>query len=104
MTFAKQVGRKWIVSRLMAKGEKKSKAALAADKIVAFLSNVAEHITHGRLILACELKRNCSPPLEVIELEETNEEWQLLWELYVRCEVFLMTNPPPKAKLIETAD
>jgi membrane-bound ClpP family serine protease len=87
MTFAKQVGRKWIVGRLMVKGERKPKAEQAADKIVAFLSNVEEHIT-----------------LEVIELEETDEEWQLLWELYVRCEVFLMTNPPPKAKLIETAD
>ena len=105
MTFAKQVGRKWIVSRLTAEGEKKAKAEKAADKVVGFLSNVAAHITHGRLILACELKKNCSPPLEVIELEETNEEWQILWELYVRCEVFLMTNPnPPKAKLIETAD
>jgi hypothetical protein len=105
MTFAKQVGKKWIAGRLTAKGEDKRKAKRAADKVVTFLSKVEEHITHGRLILASELKKNCSPPLDIVELEETNQEWQLLWELYVRCEVFLMTNGnPPKAKLIETAD
>jgi len=39
----------------------------------------------------------------VLELTEQDESWQLWWELYVRCEVFLRL-PPPKAKLIESSD
>lgn len=88
---------------MTAKQESKERAEQEADRVVNFLSNVEEHITHGRLILARELKKNCAPPLEVVELPEPDETWQLLWELYVRWEVFLMSNPP-KAKLIETAD
>jgi hypothetical protein len=103
MTFAKQLGRKWIASRLAAKGFSKDDAEQQADKVIKFLSNVEEHITHGRLILARELKSNCEPPLGIAELDEEDESWQLLWELYVRCEVFLASNPP-KAKLFETAD
>ncbi len=103
MTFAKQLGRKWIASRLTARGLTKVEADQQADKVVRFLSNVEEHITHGRLILARELKKHCAPPLGIVELEEQDENWQLLWELYVRCEVFLASNPP-KAKLFETAD
>ena len=77
-----------------------------ADKVIGFLSNVQEHITHGRLILARELKKNCEPPLAVAELPEQDALWQLLWELYIRCELFLKMAqaPTPTAKLIETAD
>ncbi|HOK77490.1 MAG TPA: hypothetical protein PLW35_07185, partial [Verrucomicrobiota bacterium] len=44
-----------------------------------------------------------APALKVLELTEQDESWQLWWELYVRCEVFLRL-PPPKAKLIESSD
>lgn len=103
MTFAKQLGRKWIAGRLMEGGLSQEEAKQLADKVIGFLSNVEEHITHGRLISARELAQHCVPPLHVIELPEEDEFWQLLWELYVRCEVFLKL-PPPKAKLIESAD
>lgn len=103
MTFAKQLGRKWIAGRLAAKGLTQQDADQQADTVIKFLSNVEEHITHGRLILARELRKNCEPALGIVELEEGDESWQLLWELYVRCEVFLGSNPP-KAKLFETAD
>ncbi len=103
MTFAKQLGRKWIACRLKDQGVSAKQAGRQAFKVVKFLSNVEEHITHGRLISAAELKENCEPPLNVDELPENDGFWQLLWELYVRCEVFLKS-APPKAKLIETAD
>ena len=77
--------------------------SLVAGTVVDFLSNVEEHISHGRLILARELKQNCVPPLTIVELAETDAFWQLLWELYVRCEVYLKLQPP-KAKLIETGE
>jgi hypothetical protein len=106
MTFAKQLGRKWIAGRLKSKGCNAKQAGRQAAKVVSFLSNVEEHITHGRLILARELKKNCEPPLDVTELPEQDAFWQLLWELYIRCEVYLKMAQPvkPQAKLIETAD
>ncbi len=106
LLFAKQLGRKWIAARLVGKGQTAPDAEQAADKVIGFLSNVEEHITHGRLILARELKKHCEPPLEIVELPEQDAAWQLLWELYIRCEVFLRMSQPgkPQAKLIETAD
>ena len=80
-----------------------NKAQEQADRVIQFLSNVEEHITHGRLISPKELKKHTDPPLCVEELQEENEPWQLLWELYVRCEVFLKSQPI-KAKLIESAE
>jgi hypothetical protein len=108
MEFAKQIGVKWIAKRLMAKSTLKPEEAEAqAGKVIAFLSNVEELIIHGRLILARELKDNCEPPLEIVNLEESDETWQFIWELYLRCEFYLMMpNPPgmpPKAVLIETS-
>jgi hypothetical protein len=99
MTFARQLVRKFVFSRF-------STTAVAgewANKVVDFLSNVEEHISHGRLISAKELKQHCAPALDIIELSEEDAHWQQLWELYVRCEVYLKTQPP-KAKLIETAE
>jgi len=106
MEFAKKVGRKWIAGRLTAKSVNQSDADNQADKVISFLCDVEQHILHGRLILAGEFKKHCCPPLEVESLEETDELWQLLWQLYVRCEVFLMMPNPipvPKAVLIETS-
>ena len=103
MKFAKRLGRKWIAGRLTAQGQTQQQAEQLADKVIEFLSKVEEHITHGRLILARELIQHCKPPLDVIELPEDDTLWQHLWELYVRCEVFLKLQPP-KAKLIETTD
>ena len=103
MTFAKKLGQKWIASRLQASGAQPKEAEEQADRVIQFLSNVVEHITHGRLISAKELKKHTTPALNVVELTEQDEFWQLLWELYVRCEVFLKS-APPKAKLIESSD
>jgi hypothetical protein len=103
MTFARQLGRKFIVEGKFRRGLGRDEARPLADKVVDFLSNVEEHISHGRLISARELRQNCTPPLEVVELPEDDGFWQLLWELYVRCEVYLK-HQQPKAKMIETAD
>ena len=104
MEFANRLGRKWIAGRLTTmKGINQEEAEQLVDKVIGFLSKVEEHVTHARLISASELKQNCVPPLDVIELPEDDPLWQLIWELYVRCEVFLKLEKP-KAKLIETAD
>jgi Serine dehydrogenase proteinase len=99
MTFARQLVRKFIFGRLPVQ----QLAEERAKQVVDFLGNVEEHISHGRLISARELREKCGSVLNVLELPEDDASWQLLWELYVRCEVFLK-QPQPKAKLIETAE
>jgi hypothetical protein len=99
MTFAKQLVRKFIFGRIF----DEKVAEERAKQVVDFLGNVEEHITHGRLILARELREKCGSVLNIIELPEDDASWQLLWELYVRCEVYLKLQQP-KAKLIETAE
>jgi len=103
LTFAKQLGRKWIAGRLTAQRKTPDEAGQLADEVIEYLSKVEEHITHGRLVRASDLIQNCGPTLDVAQLSENDALWQLLWELYVRCEVFLKSSPP-KAKLVETAD
>jgi hypothetical protein len=94
-----QLVRKFIFARV----HDKQTAEEWAKKVVDFLGNVEEHISHGRLISGRELRDNCFPALNIEELPEDNPLWQLIWELYVRCEVFLKQGQP-KAKLIETGD
>jgi ATP-dependent protease ClpP protease subunit len=111
MEFSQKVGGKWIADRLKANKVEPQEASTQASKVIEFLSDVEEHIVHGRLILARELAENCQPPLSVEELQESSELWQLIWELYLRCEFFLMIQNSPmpmvgvpnKAVLIETA-
>lgn len=108
MEFAKKVGRKWITARLVKKPMPLQEAEKEADAVIDFLSDVKEHISHGRLILAGELSAHCEPTLQIEELEEINPLWQKLWQLYVRYEVFFMQpNPhgmPAKGVVIETTE
>jgi hypothetical protein len=99
MIFAKQLVRKFIFARVHVQ----ELAEERAKQVVDFLGNVEEHISHGRLITARELRDHCGSALDVCDLAEDDGLWQLLWEIYVRCEVFLKMGQP-KAKLIETAE
>jgi membrane-bound ClpP family serine protease len=99
MTFARQLVRKFILARV----HDQQVAEEQAKQVVDFLGNVEEHISHGRLITARELRQHSPSALFIIELPEDDALWQLLWEVYVRCEVFLKL-PQAKAKVIETAD
>jgi membrane-bound ClpP family serine protease len=109
MEFAEKVGRRWITGRLVKRNIAEDDAQQKAHDVIDFLSDVAQHISHGKLILAGELRAKCGETLDIEELEETQPAWQLLWELYVRCEVFLMfpnpgMPPVPKAVLFETSE
>lgn len=99
MTFATQLVRKFIFARIpnLKLAEERTK------QLVDFLGDVEQHISHGRLISVRELLQKFPAELHVVELAEDDASWQLYWELYVRCEVFLKQGEP-KAKLIETAD
>src|SRR5205807_1103360 len=57
MSFARQLVRKFVFRRY-GQGDMSQEWA---DKAVSFLSNVEEHISHGRLITARELQQNCGP-------------------------------------------
>jgi hypothetical protein len=45
--------------------------------------------------------------LKIEYLDQTDNLWNIIWEIYMRSEVFLSINPNPqqiKAKLFESAD
>lgn len=78
-----------------------------AKDIANDLTSASKYFTHGRTISAQFIKN--SPPLDKLNvevLEKNSVEWKMLFELYLRSELFLdMDNQPQqrKGKLIEAA-
>jgi hypothetical protein len=102
MDFAVDMGIKWL-SKYMLKAE--TNAEEKAKNTANTLRSVSKYLLHGRMINADELQRNPDIHLKVKKLEKDNPLWKLIWELYVRCEIFLnMAGDGPKVKIIESAD
>jgi len=78
-----------------------------ANRIALNLSSASTYFSHGRTISAQVIKNN--PPLNemlVDELTIESEDWKMIFELYLRCELFLdMDNQKNqrKGKLYESA-
>jgi ClpP class serine protease len=85
----------------------KHNAQSLAKKIAENLSSASTYFTHGRTISAQAIKNN--PPLNNLVIDELaldSEDWRMIFELYIRCEVFLdMDNKgnTRKGKLFEAA-
>lgn len=107
MGFSRNVASKWL-SSYMLKGKIKDskKRSECADKIAKKLSSAEEYLSHGRMINAHDIQSdNDLKNLEIDVLDKQCKLWNLLWEIYVRSEVFLSINPNPqqiKAKLFES--
>ncbi len=105
MNFAKDFATKALAS-FMLRG--KENASALAQEIANDLSSASKYFTHGRTISAKAIKT--APPLNHLNIEELpmdREEWQLLFELYLRTEIFLdMDNQgnQRKGKLFESAN
>lgn len=105
MEFAKDFARK-ALSKYMLRGQQDAEAL--ADQIANDLTLASKYFTHGRTISAQLIKQN--PPLDkllLLDLPKESEEWKLLFELYLRSELFLdMDNQPQqrKGKLVEAAE
>ncbi|GAI81227.1 unnamed protein product, partial [marine sediment metagenome] len=100
MGFAKDIGRKWL-PKYMLKG--KTDAEGLAKKTADTLCSANEFFSHGRMITGEQMKNNVNIHLEVEILSKDDPYWTMLWELYVRCEVFLSSAPGgPQPKLFES--
>lgn len=101
INFAKDFAKKWLPKMLKNKYPSKSETEITniAKKIAANLSSANTHFMHGRMIGMDECD---NMQLNICKLNKEDPLWILLWELYVRAEVFLMTSPSgdrPGAKL-----
>jgi hypothetical protein len=78
-----------------------------ATEIAENLRSASTYFTHGRTISAQTIKAN--PPLSNLVVDELlleSDEWRMIFELYIRCELYLdMDNKPEvrKGKLFESA-
>lgn len=109
MNFAKDVASKWLFNYML-KGKIANDAArkIMADTIADKLSSAKKYLSHGRMINAAEIMADADlKNLQITRLNPDDARWNLLWEIYVRSEVFLSMNPNPqmiKAKLFESTN
>lgn len=90
--FAIDLVKKWLPENMLkAKNHKESLKSrkLKANAIAKNLSSANTRFTHGRMISIDECK---NIGLNIVELKKEDNFWNLLWELYVRAEVFMMIN------------
>lgn len=63
----------------------------AATRIAGNLSQANKRFSHGRMIGAEESKEELHLDVEILDQED--ERWKLIWEIWVRMEIFLQTQP-----------
>jgi len=107
MEFAKDCARKFLCKYML---KDKKDAKTKADSIALDLTSTSKYFTHGRTINATHIKENIPEnllkDLSIKELPKESDDWKLLFELYLRAELFLDMDPQPqqrKGKLFETA-
>lgn len=107
MKFAKDFGKKYLLKYML---KSKENSEMLAEGIAKNLTSASQYFTHGRTINAQHIKNqseeNVLKHLNVEELQKESEEWKLIFELYLRSELYLdMDNSQQqrKGKLFETA-
>ena len=62
-----------------------------ASRIASNLSQANKRFSHGRMIPAEECRDDLKLDVEVLDKED--ERWKIIWEIWVRMEIFLQTYP-----------
>jgi Serine dehydrogenase proteinase len=62
-----------------------------ASRIASNLSQANKRFSHGRMIPAEECRDDLNLDVEILDKED--ERWKLIWEIWVRMEIFLQTYP-----------
>ena len=108
MGFARDVASKWLKNCMLKKINDKSVRTRLANRIAKKLSSAQDYLSHGRMINASEILATRDLNKLAIELMQKEDNlWNIIWEIYVRSEVFLSMNPDPqqiKAKLFESSN
>lgn len=107
MNFAEDIAKKWLDNYMLKKHVKKlDKRREFAENIAKKLSSAKTFLSHGRMINYQTLSSDVDlKRLRVNYLQKDNHIWSLIWEIYVRSEVFLSMNPNPqqiKSKVFES--
>jgi Serine dehydrogenase proteinase len=82
--------RRHMLPRLDPKADARS-LGTKASRIASNLSQANKRFSHGRMIPAEECRDDLKLDVEVLDKE--NERWKLIWEIWVRMEIFLQTYP-----------
>jgi len=108
MNFARNVGSRFLSKYMLENMKNKIKREDLASKIAGTLSSAETYLSHGRMITAKDISAHEDlKKLKIEYLDQKNDLWNIIWEIYMRSEVFLSINPNPqqtKAKLFESAD
>lgn len=109
MNFARDVASKWLKNYMLKpKVKDQNKRDELVEKIGHKLSSASTYLSHGRMINANDIFIDSDlKNLEIELLKKEDPLWAILWEIYVRGEVFLSINPNPqqiKAKIFESAN
>jgi hypothetical protein len=87
MDFAKDFAEKALKTSMLKNHTDKD---TLATEIAENLRSASTYFTHGRTISAQTIKNN--PPLNNLVVDELlldDDEWKMMFELYLRCELFL---------------
>jgi hypothetical protein len=98
--------RKHMLPRLLPKADARALGA-RASRIASDLSQANKRFSHGRMIGADECLHELN--LDVDVLGKDDERWKVIWEIWVRMEIFLQTFPvqdgsPGPAKIFADKD
>lgn len=72
-------------------GASAQKLGSAARRIANDLSQANNRLSHGRMIRAEEARDEIGLDVEILDRDD--ERWKVLWEIYVRMEIFMQTYP-----------
>ena len=108
MNFARNVGSRFLSRYMLGSMKNKKEREDLALKIADTLSSAQTYLSHGRMITAKDIaSHGVLKKLKIENLDQTNVLWNIIWEIYMRSEVYLSINSNPqqiKAKLFESAD
>jgi len=107
IAFAKDCAKKFLCKYML---KNTQDAETKATAIAKDLTTASKYFTHGRTInvkqIMEDVPENSLKPLSIKELKKETDDWKLIFELYLRSELFLdMDNLPQqrKGKLLETS-
>ena len=92
--FGKDLVSKYLKRYMLPRLHPRAKAntlGTRASRIARDLSQADKRFSHGRMIGAEECRDQLKLDVEILERED--ERWKVLWEIYVRMEIFVQTWP-----------
>ena len=97
LNFAIALVKKWLPQYMLKLKNPKLTTEQLEQKAVTIAENLSSadvRFAHGRMIGPKECEENLG--LNILTLQKEDPSWNLLWEIYLRAEIFLMINSNPQ--------